>query len=170
MSSVSKRPKIKAPLTEESVPQLELVSARILAQLASTVEQALRPQLNLEKTVLWLDIMIALLWIQNNGKWKQSVHQRADEILKLTDGIEWRHCAGEDNHADLGTRGITPSRLKESQLRWNGPIWITEESEHWQKQPVLEDTEESDKEKLKKDPKVLLATKSELGIGAVMDV
>ena len=46
---------------------------------------------------------------------------------------------------------------------------ITEESEHWPKQPVVEDTEESDKEKLKKDPKVLLATKSDLGTGAVMD-
>ena len=155
-----------APLKEESVPRLELVSARILAQLASTVEQALRPQLNLEKTVLWLDSMTALLCIRNNGEWKQFVCQRVDEILKLTDGIEWKHCPGEDNPADLGTRSITP---KKSQLWWNGPIWITEESVHWPKQPVLEDTEESDKEKLKKDPKVLLATKSELGIGAVMD-
>ena len=39
------------PLKEESVPGLELVSARIQAKLASTIEQALRPQLNLEKTV-----------------------------------------------------------------------------------------------------------------------
>ena len=53
---------------------------------------------------------------------------------------------------------------------WNGPIWITEESEHWPKQPVQKDTEEGDEEKLKKDPKVLLATKSELEIRAVMDV
>ena len=120
--------------------------------------------------MLWLDSMTALLWIRNNGEWKQFVCQRVDEILKLTDGIEWRHCPGEDNPADLGTRGITPSRVEESQLWWNRPIWITEESEHWPKQPVLEDTEESDKEKLKKDPKVLLATKSELGIGAAMDV
>ena len=35
---------------------------------------------------------------------------------------------------------------------------------------MLEDTEESDKEKLKKPKKVLLATKSELGIGAKLDV
>ena len=37
------------PLKEESVPRHELASAKILAQLASTVEQAFRPQLNLEK-------------------------------------------------------------------------------------------------------------------------
>ena len=36
------------PLKEKSFPRLELVSARILAH-ASTVEQALRPHLNLEK-------------------------------------------------------------------------------------------------------------------------
>ena len=96
--------------------------------------------------------------------------QRVYEILKLTDGIQWRQCPGEDNPADSGSRDITPSRLKESQLWWNGPIWITEGSEHWPKQPVLEDTEKSDKEKLKKAPKVLLVTKSELGIGAVVDV
>ena len=62
--------------------------------------------------------------------------------MNLTDGVEWRNCPGEDNPADLGTCGITPSRLKESQLRLNGPIWITKESEQWLKQPVLEDTEE----------------------------
>ena len=100
--------------------------------------------------MLWLDSMTALLWIRSNGEWKQFVRQRVDEILKLTDGIEWGHFPGEDNPADLGTHGITPSRLKESQLWWNGPISITEEDEHWPKQLVLEDTEESDKEKLKK--------------------
>ena len=83
--------------------------------------------------------------------------KRVDEILKLADGIELRHCPGEDNPADLGTHGITPSRLKESQLWRNGPIWITEESEHWPKQPVLEGTEESHKEKLRKDPKALFS-------------
>ena len=36
--------------------------------------------------------------------------KRVDETLKLTDGIECRHCPGEDNPADLDTRGITPSR------------------------------------------------------------
>ena len=119
--------------------------------------------------MLWLDSMTALLWIRNNGDWNQFVHQRVDEILKLTDGIELKHCPGGDNPADLGTRGIRPSRLKESMLWWNRPIWITRESKHWPKQPVLEATEESDKKKLMKDPRVLLATKSELGIGAMMD-
>ena len=68
-----------APLKEESVPRLELVSARILVQLVSTVGQALQPKLNFEKTVPWLDSMTALLWIRNNGEWKQFVRQRVDE-------------------------------------------------------------------------------------------
>ncbi|KAK2548377.1 hypothetical protein P5673_031445 [Acropora cervicornis] len=73
-----------ALLKELSIPHLELMSARILAQLMATVRVALQSQLKIDGMKFWLDSKTALSWIQNKGKWKQSVHHRVNEILKLT--------------------------------------------------------------------------------------
>ena len=44
-----------APLKELTIPRLELMSARILAQLMSTVKNALEEQVTLSGTRYWLD-------------------------------------------------------------------------------------------------------------------
>ena len=62
-----------APLKELSIPRLELMSARILAQLMHTVKNALQSQVKLDGVRFWLDSKTALSWIQNNGEWKQFV-------------------------------------------------------------------------------------------------
>ena len=57
-----------------------------------------------------------------------------NEILKLTDKEDWAYCSTEENPADLGSRGVLASQLKENQLWWRGPSWLTERPEDW---PVL---------------------------------
>ena len=78
-----------APLT---IPRLELMSARILAQLMNSVGKALESQLSLSGRKFWLDSKTALCWIRNKGEWKQFVQHRVNEILRLTDKAEWGHC------------------------------------------------------------------------------
>lgn len=56
-----------APLKALTIPRLELMSARILAQLMSTVKTALEAQVNLDGTRYWLDSRTAICWIQNKG-------------------------------------------------------------------------------------------------------
>ena len=65
-----------APLKELSIPRLELMSARILAQLMHTVKNALQSQVKLDGVRFWLDSKTALSWIQNKGEWKQFVRHR----------------------------------------------------------------------------------------------
>ena len=77
-----------APLKELSIPRLELMSARILAQLMNTVRNALQSQLKLNGVRFWLDSKTALSWIQNKGEWKQFVRHRVNEILRLTNKEE----------------------------------------------------------------------------------
>lgn len=79
-----------APLKALTIPRLELMSTRILAQLMSKVKKALEAQVTLSSTRYCLDSKTAICWIQNRGEWKQFVRHRVNEILKLTSKEEWR--------------------------------------------------------------------------------
>lgn len=110
-----------APLKQLSIPRLELMSARILAQLMNTVCNALQSQVKVDGVRFWMDSKTALSWIQNKRKWKQFVQHRADKILRLTNKEKWAHCSTLENPADLGSRGVLASQLKENKLWWRGP-------------------------------------------------
>lgn len=43
--------------------------------------------------------------------------------------------AGEDNPADLASRGIDPGKLQDNNLWWNGPNWLNSPEACWPKQP-----------------------------------
>jgi hypothetical protein len=80
------------------------VSARLLAQLMNSVKGALGTQVKIDFTCFWLDSITALYWIRNRGEWKQFVHHRVNEILKLTNKEDWGHCPGP--------RGRKPCRYR----------------------------------------------------------
>ena len=98
-----------APLKELSIPRLELMSARILAQLVNMTRNALQWQLKIDGVRFWLDSKMAQSWIQNKGEWKQFVRHRVNEILSLTNKEEWAYCPTGENPADLGSRGALAS-------------------------------------------------------------
>ena len=159
-----------APLKELSIPRLELMSARILAQLMHTVKNALQSQVKLDGVRFWLDSKTALSWIQNKGEWKQFVRHRVNEILKLTDKEDWAYCSTEENPADLGSRGVLASQLKENQLWWRGPSWLIERPEDW---PVLTESLRTPESLIEeKKSAAVMMTKAEIvsGIAGVIDV
>ena len=103
-----------APLKAISFPRLELMSARLLAQIIKSVKASLENQVRIDSTKFWLDSMTALYWIMNKGEWKQFVHHhRVNEILK--------HYPGDENPADIGSSGVIASQLKDNKLWWMGP-------------------------------------------------
>ena len=110
-----------APLKRLSTPCLELKAVWILATLSDTVKGALINQLDISDTVLWFDIMTALIWINNKGEWKQFVKHRVEEILKTTTSDQWRYCPTHDNPSDVGTRGTDPVKFDNSELWRKGP-------------------------------------------------
>jgi hypothetical protein len=67
-----------------TIPRLELMSGRILAQLMSSVKHALGSEVEIIETYFWLDSKTALCWIINRGEWKQFVRYRVNEILNLS--------------------------------------------------------------------------------------
>ena len=157
-----------APLKQLSIPRLELMSARILATLMDTVIKALEFQLKVDSIHYWLDSKTALYWIFNNGEWKQFVQHRVNEILRLSKKEGWGHVPGNENPADLGSRGCTASHLKDSKLWWEGPEWLKKEDQ-WPNKIDLNKSEEIEVES--KRVNVLVTVEEEpKGVSNVIDI
>ena len=76
----------------------------------------------------------------NHGEWKQFVFHQVNEILRLTNKGGWGHCPSIENLADIGSRGVVASHLKDSPLWWVAPNWLTKAQDMWPKSKVTDKT------------------------------
>ena len=159
-----------APLKALTIPRLELMSARILAQLMNTVKKALEAQVSLTGTRYWLDSKTVICWIQNRGEWKQFVRHRVNEILRLSNKEQWRHCPGEENAAGIGSRGAFSSKLKDDELWWKGPPWPCKEESSWPTSQVINCTPESQEEVKKTATVMIVDTQGPPTVAKAVDV
>ncbi|XP_042148992.1 uncharacterized protein LOC121837441 [Ixodes scapularis] len=140
-----------APIKKQTLPRLELMGAVIASRLHKYLEKTI-PCIPYDYT-LWTDSLITLAWIKSDpSKWKTFVSNRVAEIQRDTDPSHWRYCPGNDNPADLLTRGITGSRLVSSDLWWSGPKWLTENENEW---PDLRSSNEAETDLLKEERKAV---------------
>ena len=111
-----------APLSNQTIPRLELLSAVVLARLMHSVKEALTSEIKISRLVCWTDSKVAWYWIvQSTKEWKQFLQHRVDEIRKLVPTDCWNHCPGPDNPADILSRGMACCDLTACTLWWNGP-------------------------------------------------
>ena len=114
-----------APVKSVTLPRLELLAALLGARLLKFALEALKLVHDVNYRC-WTDSTIALAWIQGNPlKWDRFVSNRVTEIQQLTDVKFWSHCPGEQNPADLLTRGISASKLIISRPCLEGPVWLS---------------------------------------------
>ena len=119
-----------APLSNETIPRLELLAAVILARRISAVKAALERDVPIENNTCWSDSEIALCWIKNIDKeWKQFVQNRVTEIRRLLPVNCWRYCPSGCSPAHIPSRGMSASQLASSVLRRNGPKWLSQYEE-----------------------------------------
>ena len=113
-----------APLTKQSIPRLELLSALILARLITHIKEALKGYIDISSIRCWSDSEVALYWIcGETHEWKQFVQNRVLEIRSLVPPELWNHCASKDNPADIPSRGTSPVELSNS-MWFSGPEWL----------------------------------------------
>ena len=113
-----------APLKKMTIPRLELLAALILSRLMNFVRDAL--SCHGIEILCFSDSLNVIHWIKRIDRdYKQFVHNRVTEIRKLCPPNSWFHVAGDDNPADLPSRGVSTSFLMKSSLWWNGPSWLT---------------------------------------------
>lgn len=74
-------------------------------------------------------------------EWKEIVQNCTTEIRKLLPEATWMHCAGEDNLANLPSRGMSLTQLATSNLWRRGPDQLTsgELSTCQEEEPMLEE-------------------------------
>lgn len=119
-----------APLRTVTVPRLELLAAKLLAELLCRVKAACH--FKHIKSTLWTDSSIVLQWMKKDtSSLKSFVHNRVQSIRELTTDCDWRHVPTETNPADLLSRGVAPKTLQENQFWWSGPAWLQQESCYW---------------------------------------
>ncbi|XP_013390867.1 uncharacterized protein LOC106159196 [Lingula anatina] len=115
-----------APLKPITLPRLELLAALLAAKLLSFVRDSLHFSANVPYTC-WTDSTIVLSWIKSDPrKWKTFVSNRISEIQSLTDPSQWLHCTGNQNPADLLSRGISGPELCVSETWLHGPVFLRE--------------------------------------------
>ena len=114
-----------APLKTQTIPRLELLSALLLARLMDSVAHALEGEVSLASPHCFSDSTVAVFWIRGEDKtWKPFVQNRVQEIRALLPSVHWSHCPGQDNPADLPSRGCTHQHLSECQFWLTGPEWL----------------------------------------------
>ena len=115
-----------APMKAMTIARLELLGAVLLARLMSAVLEYLS-YWKFTRVSYYTDSKNVLYWITGDKKiWNDYISKRLEEINIRTLKHQWYHCPGEENSADLPTRGVPMGSLSTS-LKWlQGPSWLTE--------------------------------------------
>jgi len=160
-----------APLAKQVTARLELMAWTITAQLKDAVEKALQSRIAINTAHLWLDSITALYWIKGEREWSQFLQNRVNEILRLTTREQWNHCPGVENPADLGSRGVTATTIKNSRLWWQGPEWLSRMPEEWPSMNVEPTPESQVENKASRRENTLLSVeKKKCSIASIIDV
>uniref|UniRef100_A0A1X7UC21 Peptidase aspartic putative domain-containing protein n=1 Tax=Amphimedon queenslandica TaxID=400682 RepID=A0A1X7UC21_AMPQE len=114
-----------APLKKQTIPRLELLSALLLARLIVSVKQSLSELVS--GCMCYKDSLIVIHSKEGTDKqWKQFVQNRVREIRENVESSKWSHCQGENNSADLPSRGLALKELSESSMWLCGPLWLND--------------------------------------------
>ncbi|GFS69144.1 integrase catalytic domain-containing protein [Trichonephila clavipes] len=104
-------------------------TALLSARLAKQVSSCLKFDANI---YYWTDSLISYYWIRGDSSaFKPYIKNRVQEIQLLSDPMQWGHCPGKDNPADLLSRGTSAVKLAQNELWWHGPPWLKLTPDHW---------------------------------------
>ncbi|XP_055633776.1 uncharacterized protein LOC129774103 [Toxorhynchites rutilus septentrionalis] len=118
-----------APLKLQSIPRLELCGALLSAELYAKVMKSLRID---AQAYFWVDSTAVLCYLKATpSTWSTFVANRVSKIQHATENCEWNFVAGHNNPADIISRGLSPSKLLQSQLWWKGPSWLQQPTDSW---------------------------------------
>ena len=134
------------PLHANTILRLELCAA--VAAVGKYVKFKDESTRNPTNTILYADSKIVLGYINNNHRaFTKYVTRRIEYILSHTTSSQWRYVNTKDNPADIATRGLSPTQLKDS-IWFTGPKFLVDGED--QEASPEELTEQLPEEKLEK--------------------
>ena len=132
-----------SPLKAESISRQELVACVLAVRLTSAVKETYPS--TIDNTFYWTDSEVCLHWINLTAKsFKAFVAHRVGEIQTYTEPRQWLHVPSALNPADIGTRTITASGLKDNKLWWEGPEFLKLKVNEWPKTKVVTQLEKTE--------------------------
>ena len=105
-----------APLSQTSIPQLELQAAVLRCRRWQFAAQHL--SVPVKETIFWNGSTAVLGWINSKEKLRNFIANHVEEIRNLTDTSCWRHIIGKRNRADHISRRIL---LEDFNSLWFSP-------------------------------------------------
>lgn len=112
-----------APLSNITLPKLELCAAELLVELMKKVKKAIDTRISAVR--YYSDSEITLAWIKKEShNWKTFVANRVAKIRSQSDPNNWFYVNTKHNPADFASRGLYPEQLMNLSLWWNGPAYL----------------------------------------------
>ncbi len=117
-----------APLRQISIPRLELLAAELALEVAGALSDSLA--LSLNTVHFWSDSTNVLCWLRNDSRVLNSfVGTRVAKIQHHTCVAHWGWVPGNLNPADIPSRGLGAGELAATPLWWEGPPFLTGQTE-----------------------------------------
>uniref|UniRef100_A0A1I8BFE7 CCHC-type domain-containing protein n=1 Tax=Meloidogyne hapla TaxID=6305 RepID=A0A1I8BFE7_MELHA len=110
-----------------STPSLELHAMKICCTNIEFVKRELEKENKIEKIRLWTDAADVIDYLRTVKEKDRFVKNR----IKVIRNYHVTHVVGTDNPADLASRGCSIEELKESQIWFKGPEWLSKEESFW---------------------------------------
>ena len=110
--------------------------------------------LNVAKRIMLIDSQCVLYWLRSSKPLPVFVHNRVKEICQEKHA-SFGYIPSEQNPADIATRGLTVSEIKQSKLWWHCPAWLQYAECNWPSWK-LSDISSDDFERLSMDQRCSL--------------
>ncbi|XP_059225962.1 uncharacterized protein LOC131998022 [Stomoxys calcitrans] len=132
VSLMAAKSKVNPIKNKKTLPKLELCAAFLLARLLNRIISVVKAE---SEVYAWSDSTITLAWIENNKSKDKFIRSRVTGIKNLVSQAQWRYVKSKENPADLGSRGVSPDKLVDSKLWWEGPQWLLLPEAEWSLTP-----------------------------------
>uniref|UniRef100_A0A336LXL1 CSON007523 protein n=1 Tax=Culicoides sonorensis TaxID=179676 RepID=A0A336LXL1_CULSO len=131
-----------APTKSLSIARLELCAAKLLVDLICQVKSKVLKNVEIDDVILWSDSSIVLCWLRSEPhRWSSFVSHRVTKIQEAFSPSKWKHIPGDQNPADLVSRGCSPNELSKSYLWFHGPPFLVNDEPYPQEFALKEPTD-----------------------------